>query len=207
MKLKCEACGKIITKLWKNIDFEHADRVKYCSRKCYLSQFEQPLTGEVKECSKCHAPKDTSLFLKRYSKGREGQLGSWCKECFCTNQMVQWNALKIEIVMMLGNKCSVCTETFHPAAYDLHHTDPDTKSFDWSGLRKKSKSVILEEVSKCVLICAACHRLNHVNHETWRMAQAVYDERRVRDSNSQNPFGFAGIQSRCLNRSANSPEN
>jgi hypothetical protein len=180
-------CSRKFEKPWKKIEFEKADRDKFCSRECYLQQFEKPLVGEFKICSKCLQEKDMSLFLKRYSKDREGRVSSWCKACFSNNQMVQWNATKLEVIEALGGKCVKCAHSFHPAVYELHHKDPATKSYDWSQLRKKPKAEIWAEVAKCDLICPSCHRLEHINQETWDSAQQVFEQRKQRESNPQGP--------------------
>ena len=192
MVLTCVVCNNKFSKLWKNIDFERAERGSFCSRKCYLEKFKVEPTGELVICSKCGDSKDTSLFMKRYSGNRRGKISSWCKSCFSENQMVQWQATKIEIIHLLGNKCSECKGSFHPAAYDLHHLDPDTKQFEWAELRKKPKSIMMNEVSKCVLICGNCHRLEHINEETWSKAKEVFKERNRRDSNSRSFYTLPG---------------
>ena len=183
MVLTCSNCKKQFSKLWKNVKFERAERGCYCSRDCYLQQFKEELVGDKRVCSLCKKAKDSSLFLKRYSKGRRGKPSSSCKACFCEGQMVRWNAVKIEIVEKLGGKCAHCNGVFHPSIYDLHHTDPSTKKFDWSELRRKSASVMLEEVAKCVLICSNCHRLEHINLETWEKSKDLYDKKAA-------PVGF-----------------
>lgn len=70
---------------------------------------------------------------------------------------------KREIVKSLGGECSDCGGTFHPAAFDFHHIDPDEKSFNISGgnLANKSLKKVLAEVSKCLLLCSNCHRKLH----------------------------------------------
>jgi len=73
---------------------------------------------------------------------------------------------KLEAIELLGGKCSACGGMFHPACYDFHHVNPKEKDFDpCSGLTKK-KEVFFEELKKCVLLCANCHRLHHFKYET-----------------------------------------
>jgi len=129
-------------------------------------------------CSKCGDDKEADLFIKRCEEGRRGKLSSWCKSCFTKNQMIHWNALKIEIIEALGNKCKDCNKKFHPALYDLHHTDPKLKLFEWKDLRKKSKADAWKEASKCILLCGNCHRFRHINLDTWVAAGLVVERRR-----------------------------
>lgn len=58
--------------------------------------------------------------------------------------------------------CSKCDED-HPATLDYHHPNPDEKD---RGVAKMamdglSKDRIREEMEKCELLCANCHRKEH----------------------------------------------
>lgn len=53
----------------------------------------------------------------------------------------------------------------HPAAIDFHHLDPSVKEGEVSiGVRRRwSKQRILDEISKCKVMCSNCHRKLHWN--------------------------------------------
>lgn len=58
-------------------------------------------------------------------------------------------------------KCTKCGFS-HVAALDFHHEDPSTKlgnvhRFISNGQYKKA----YEEIKKCVVLCANCHRIHH----------------------------------------------
>ena len=57
-------------------------------------------------------------------------------------------------------KCNRCPEN-HPSCIDFHHNGE--KDFDVSFLVAKgySKNRILEELKKCEVLCANCHRKEH----------------------------------------------
>jgi hypothetical protein len=60
-----------------------------------------------------------------------------------------------------GLACSVCGET-HPACLDFHHRDPYKKSFNLAeGWKTRTWQEILDEVDKCDILCANCHRKHH----------------------------------------------
>ncbi len=67
--------------------------------------------------------------------------------------------LKIRGVELLGGKCCLCGYDRHPGTLDFHHVDPTTKSFGVSagGFSRSWKS-IENELKKCILVCANCHR-------------------------------------------------
>jgi len=61
-----------------------------------------------------------------------------------------------QIVKKLGGKCSKCGSKFF---LQTDHIDRNTKKFNIStGIYKKSKKELWEEVAKCQLLCRKCHR-------------------------------------------------
>ena len=67
--------------------------------------------------------------------------------------------LKMKAVECCGGKCQICGYQKHPGVLEFHHVDPGSKSFGISsGGFSRSWSSIEEEVKKCVLVCANCHR-------------------------------------------------
>lgn len=94
-----------------------------------------------------------------YKKGN--RLNSRCKECFNSYCIDRWIQRKIKAIEHMGNKCHDCDKSFPYPAYDFHHLDPTKKDMDWNKMRLTSESKINEELSKCVLLCAVCHRLRH----------------------------------------------
>jgi hypothetical protein len=65
-------------------------------------------------------------------------------------------------VELKGGRCQVCGYSKCIWALDFHHYDESTKSFNLStdGMTR-SWARIKEEVSKCLLVCANCHREIH----------------------------------------------
>jgi hypothetical protein len=63
--------------------------------------------------------------------------------------------------------CSVCSES-RSVCLDFHHTDPNEKVMTISRMVKSRFSVerIQEEIAKCVVLCANCHRVHHSGN-TW----------------------------------------
>jgi hypothetical protein len=55
--------------------------------------------------------------------------------------------------------CSECGEN-NPACLDFHHVDPTTKKNLISQIWTCSK-VLQEELEKCIVLCANCHRKHH----------------------------------------------
>jgi hypothetical protein len=59
-------------------------------------------------------------------------------------------------------RCGICGEN-HPAVLDFHHRDPNTKTKTVGALVSSGWAVsrILDEIEKCTVLCANCHRKLH----------------------------------------------
>lgn len=62
---------------------------------------------------------------------------------------------------MFDRKCSHCERAYPDICFDLHHTDPSQKEFHFNDLGGKCWARIEKEVSKCILLCSNCHRIEH----------------------------------------------
>lgn len=62
----------------------------------------------------------------------------------------------------LGGECVFCGYVRCSAALDFHHLDESTKNFglSQSGMTRSWKRT-KEELKKCILVCANCHREIH----------------------------------------------
>ena len=70
--------------------------------------------------------------------------------------------LKKKLVQMRGGKCQICGYNKCLIALDFHHVDESTKEFGLSQRDlTKSWEKIKAELTKCVLVCANCHREIH----------------------------------------------
>ena len=73
---------------------------------------------------------------------------------------------KKELIEDAGGCCSLCGLPYDgecSALFDFHHVEPKEKKFaiNNASLNRYSRDTIREEASKCVLLCANCHRLLH----------------------------------------------
>lgn len=65
----------------------------------------------------------------------------------------------LEIKRQIG--CSLCEET-EPCCLDFHHVDPKKKLCSVSRSYMSDKR-LREEIAKCIVLCANCHRKLHAN--------------------------------------------
>ena len=117
---------------------------------------------ETKICSSCHQDKPISDYYAQ--PGHKYGVMSLCKECFNRFCMDRWKQRKIKYIRQLGGRCKSCglelTDNNY-CVFDFHHTNPEEKEYMWTKLRLFSDSRIQEELPKCILLCANCHRLAH----------------------------------------------
>lgn len=74
----------------------------------------------------------------------------------------EWRAFKSTL------RCTVCGFG-HIAALDFHHTDPSQKDGNIHRLVSNGQfKKVREEIKKCVVLCANCHRIHH--HEEKKSA-------------------------------------
>lgn len=98
-----------------------------------------------KICSECDRP--------------VGGKGGWglCKTHYRKRRR---NAIKAYFVAKMGGHCSHCLGVFPLPAFDFHHLgDKDDSVSDL--ISNGSAEAIEAELSKCVLLCANCHRIEH----------------------------------------------
>ena len=67
---------------------------------------------------------------------------------------------KKALIEKMGGKCADCGGVFPPYVYDFHHLEPKDKKFTLAKMiRNMSFEKLEQEASKCVLLCANCHRI------------------------------------------------
>jgi hypothetical protein len=91
----------------------------------------------------------------------------------------QWRKnTKQKIIIAMGGKCQICNYNKCNEALDLHHIDPVIKEMSFGAMRASPKSwlKISEELKKCILLCANCHREIHSNMVTLPEQYQQFDE-------------------------------
>lgn len=136
--------------------------------------------AEVKGCGKCRSwlPLDNFCLDKSNKTGR----GYWCKSCATANTRANYQGWKEDpnwveskrergrglardakrrAVDYMGNRCVDCGKSYPDYIYDFHHLSGETKVDNPSAILKKSWEKAKQELDKCVLVCANCHRERH----------------------------------------------
>ncbi len=64
-------------------------------------------------------------------------------------------------------KCEICGYDKHPKAIDFHHINSCDKKFEIGKFingrmcNKENQKIVEEEIDKCQVLCANCHRIEH----------------------------------------------
>lgn len=155
MILVCLVCGK-------EFKSSNAGR-KTCGLDCgdkWRKQNSKPIIEGKRECGSCHQYKPLTEYYYRGDTPR-----AWCKVCDNKYIIVRQNARKKEFVNLKGGKCQKCGYDRCKGALEFHHIDKSTKEFGIN--RNFSLERAQEELDKCILLCANCHREEHTKVENW----------------------------------------
>ena len=87
--------------------------------------------------------------------------------------------LKLRMVEYLGGSCVQCGYSKCVEAMDFHHRDPKEKDFQLASGVYRRWEVIREELDKCMLLCARCHREIHAELREVQLEQQRIEARKL----------------------------
>ena len=110
---------------------------------------------EIKHCDK-HGDTEFAYY-------KSGNKGHWkCLKCQAEAVQKRRDKLKILAIAYKGGECQCCGYKKFVGALEFHHVNPSEKDF---GIAAKGYTraweKVKEELDKCVLVCANCHRKIH----------------------------------------------
>jgi hypothetical protein len=141
---------------------------------------------KTKVCPRCKEEKPSDSFCR--DRNKKSGLTSHCKSCknvsntiwrsknpdkiaFYNKKSKQGIYVKRKMFCLeyKGNKCEDCgiiANVNNRSIFDFHHTDPSMKDKGIAiGSRTRSIKSIKQELDKCILLCANCHRLRHQHYK------------------------------------------
>lgn len=116
---------------------------------------------ELRTCKVCNITKTINDFAKNGNTIRYT-----CKSC-CSKINLQKCHITLAYIQTLKRECQICGYNKDKSALEFHHLNENEKNFNigsfasrriWS---KKTKTLIDDEIKKCICICANCHREIH----------------------------------------------
>jgi len=129
--------------------------MKTCST-CKISKFEEDfnkrtlkksviLQASCKSCNAAYNKKHYEVNKKSYIEGNKARINRTKKLLF------EYKA---------KTPCMDCGGRYPHFCMDFDHRDPETKLFNVSVLAHRGgKQKLLDEMAKCDLVCANCHRI------------------------------------------------
>lgn len=138
-----------------------------------------------KTCTGCGVLKELNDFYKDYRSTTERKHLAQCKECTNKRSAETYRRhqkdpikkakrkelankrnkeSKLRAIEYKGGRCADCGYKGHHCVFDFHHLDPSVKEGNPSAILRKDNWK--EEIDKCVLLCANCHRLRHFGDVT-----------------------------------------
>jgi len=125
-------------------------------------------TKNLKTCPKCKQTLDIKKFYFRKTPTPTPRPTptptpmSYCINCVKTQVSQRQKEFKKQCVNYKGGKCEICDYNRNIAALEFHHLNPDEKDFEISRQFKQGfNQVVIDELNKCKLVCANCHREVH----------------------------------------------
>lgn len=93
-----------------------------------------------------------------------------CRHCYRKTKQILWEKSYLWMnEYKSGHGCCKCGVT-NPIVLDFHHKDGTNKEFGIASLRREVGSRRLqEEIVKCEVLCANCHRIEHHEMKMRRM--------------------------------------
>ncbi len=126
----------------------------------------------MRTCPKCNQEKPDNYFTSshlyckacnaKYQRDRRKTKGNEVR-AYDRNRAKK---VKQKYVKYKGGKCSACGYDRCLAALEFHHIDPNKKGFTITSsgknnIKSKPWQEIKEELDKCIMVCANCHREIH----------------------------------------------
>ncbi len=127
--------------LWKRRYMENRERIRDRKKQHYAANREE-ICAKVKARYKANPAVHKAYIAKRLREWK-----AWCRD---------WKA-------KIG--CTTCGER-NPVCLDFHHLSRATKKSDVLTMAASGAKMQLEEVMKCVVVCANCHRKVHALEKT-----------------------------------------
>lgn len=129
---------------------------------------------ETKVCTKCK--KELPINEFNWRDKNKGIRRSECKYCH-TEYMKEAYEEKRKLVSEIKSKmkCKKCGE-YRQYMLDFHHLNPDEKEETIARMTSNTTRIekVTEEIKKCIVFCANCHREFHYLHDNYNISLDDY---------------------------------
>ena len=108
-----------------------------------------------------------------FTKSRSG---NFCSKCVAKIKTLGYRHFAVE---NKGGKCELCgwkpKDMSEYICLDFHHANGVEKTFEFSKIDGYSFDIIVDELPKCIMLCAVCHRLEHKSFYNTAIISAAKD--------------------------------
>jgi DNA-binding CsgD family transcriptional regulator len=168
--------GKSYNEISKELNCSKATISYHCKREMIndigLEQSKRLNNDEIellKEYYKTHTIEETSKkfevsisTVKKYSNNKFTNRTEEDRKKSNYNHVKSFRKrTKEKAVEYKGGKCNICNYDRCVSALEFHHLEPSKKDFTLSQSMNIAWNKIEEELDKCILVCANCHREIH----------------------------------------------
>ncbi len=184
---KCKVAQQLtcFTRLKKSSD-GHGSHCKSCKKADYVQRKTKTKQQcAFKTCTQCSGTKSASSFPRK-TDTKDG-LAKLCKLCcqaacaiqYRTSEKIRANKAdnlgerrirnrRFLYAYLLDHPCERCHEG-RPASLDFHHVDPSNKVHNVSLMVQRGYTLenINQEIAKCQVLCANCHRQDTAKQQGW----------------------------------------
>lgn len=93
----------------------------------------------------------------------------YCSKCCKELVKGKTSQVKHQAIEYRGGKCCICGYDDFPSALEFHHLDPSEKEMHFRDIKNLKFNDIKDELDKCIILCARCHREYHAIKSLKRM--------------------------------------
>jgi hypothetical protein len=183
---KCSKCGEVKSILeyrWKgygkiesfcNVCHNKKKTERDNRNRVYSESYKQRMKDQETQTRTCHVCKETKP-MEQYKRGE----GNLCKQCSAKRDHKREDIRSLKNKLLINEikkqGCIICGYNKCMSALDWHHINPSNKHKDISSsmITRRSMSRVLDEIAKCVLLCANCHRELHSDPQQGDVAKTL----------------------------------
>lgn len=110
--------------------------------------------------------------------------GNKCSKCSTEAVQIHRWKMKEKALKYKGNKCSQCGYDKCSSALEFHHENENEKEFSISHTNAKW-DLLKQELDKCILVCANCHREIHYKQNESKKAEVLKRREIIRLSQTE----------------------
>lgn len=151
------------------LGYKSTDGIRHAMQRALLEpKINKPPSQEYRDwllqninlfyCTTC-----CSVYTLSDKVARENQ----CKNCNSKESSKKTVSKRKMLYDYLANKCCTDCGISNPIVLEFDHIDPTNKKHNVSSMMGYSWSKILEEINKCDIVCANCHRIRTAKQFNW----------------------------------------